>query len=276
MERSFRFALIRVTPDPSRGETLNVGLATLDDDGSIKVHLLPSMRKVEAVNAAFDASAISAIPELVEKWSSAFWAADRDTDQRTSIGPVTIEEIGEFFASTAQDYERAISDLMFKLVDPVRRFRKRPIERSRLKTEIRDTLKSRNVLGREPSDLGVGLVVPHFPISLSLDLYADFAMKNGALHLINAIDFRVHRTLLKQKHNEACGIALSFETANQMFPGESRKIVVYADDEEIEHELTPHLNLLRLNADEMLNLRSPSETLAFVRELEASRSKRLL
>lgn len=267
MERSYRFAIVRVVPDEWRGEALNVGIATLGPDADVQVHLLPTMRKVRAVNAAFDADAIRDVPQIIEKWLTN-WSAERQPAGMQAIGPVTIEEIGEFLASAEDEYARTVDDLMMKLVNPVPRIRRRSVRTTRIKTLLRNEFQRRNLMGKEASDLKRGLFVPHFPINENQDLYVDYARENGVLHLIETIDLRVRKDQLRNKHNEACGIAVTFDTADKMFHRNRRKTVLFADDPEMDDDITAHLTLLQQHADELLNTRSSSDLNFFFRNLE--------
>ncbi|MEX1306368.1 MAG: DUF3037 domain-containing protein [Rhodovibrionaceae bacterium] len=254
MPRSYNFGIIRVVPDVRRGESVNVGIVVLGESGP-DVRLLPNMGKVQALDGAFDAEALHQLPEIFRKWTYDQWVEEGSFETFGEFGPISIAGGGEFSARDEDDYGATIDDLMAQLVRPPKA-PKKP-SRSRLRTKLKTIFESRSLLGATTEDVWRGLVVPHYPISENLELYADFAFKNGSWNFISTIDFGAGQHA--QKHREACAIAFTLETANEEIQGGKEKFVVFSNGQHSRDDITPHLSILKKGADHLIDIRDSSE-----------------
>jgi len=253
MAHTFKFALIRVTPDVRRGETVNVGVVVLGPDGP-DVRLLPSMEKVHALDAGFEASAIGEVPQIIEMWASDSWGKDGGFGFFGEFGPVTISECGAFVAHTAKEYEREIDALMESLVSPPKVKKVKQLRRSRVRTELKKVFEQHELLADEENDFAKGLVVEHYPVAEKMELYADFAALNGTRRVINTIDFRVSRTAHSVKHREACAIALTHELAKDNDKKYSTEtFVVFATSAASSDDIASHIAVLKKNASYLID-----------------------
>ena len=253
MARSYKFAVIRVTPDFRRGETVNVGLAVFAH-GPVDVRILPNLSKLQSIDGTVDLSSIFELDSKIPKFVSDVETVDQKIDMLSEIGFIKADDVGEFLAHDSETYERRVADLMDRLVRPKRKIVHHASD-SRISSDFRKKLKSRGILGGSLADIDRHLVVPRFPISAQLDLYADFALKNGAMNLVKTIDFRSKNAPSAEKFREACAVSFSFVKSLEEFKT-PRRFVLYAADKDVISTVDRHLNVLSEDADYVLNYES--------------------
>ena len=83
------------------------------------------------------------------------------------------------------------------------------------------------ILGTSDDDLYRHRVVPHYPI-VEGAINADFALRNGAMHIVETLDMRVKAESLRNKTHEASTKAIAFDQAKSTFGHNTQTFAVIA------------------------------------------------
>jgi Protein of unknown function (DUF3037) len=186
MEHTYRFFIIRYAPDPERGEQVNIGLVI--EGAPHVVRVSRDLRKAVAIDARRDAHEVAALEGHIRGWIAKTTNFDEAREALRFFAPVTVSDFG-WFQSTKTDFDTAVDNLMRELVTPPT---KPPAKlRSRLNSGMRALLHKNRVFSTDPEDIHRHKVIANYPISPRENLFADFALRNGALQLSQTVDFRV-------------------------------------------------------------------------------------
>lgn len=263
MTTNFPFVLLRATSGAPRHESINVGLVAWPNGKPI-VRLGASATRLRALHpnlARIDFSGWS------EKLIDALAVAPDVSAQVQLLSllaqPFHADEQPGLASAEVGAEDAAISELMASLVAPpsatVKRVaRKRP---NRMVAEIRDWLMRSKLYSRRIEDLSRRRVVSQFPIDAASDLYADFALKNGAIHVIETLDLRNVNQLSSAQRGEAALKGVTLDEAKDRVAGK-RIALVQATDYGIAR---PAINLIQRYADETWSLDDGNDRSSFVR-----------
>ena len=254
MARSYKYAVLRVTPDVRRGESVNVGLAIFTASG-IDVRILPSLSKVSALSGQIDLASLRQLPQTVAKWTSGVEDIETKHALLRNLGVVTVSGLGCFESLMPQDYEERVAHLMRTLVTPLAA--RRVVQTgTKIKTALRSHFRGSKILGDSVTDIARHLVVPNYPIDTDEGLYADFVVKNGTYHVTETADFRSAHISTIGRVRVASYAAIKLDKAKQSFGNQTKRFVVFAGREDIPAQ---PLNLLSDYADSIFNLDSPED-----------------
>jgi hypothetical protein len=268
MAHSFEYAVLRVVPDPRRGECVNIGLAVFLADG-VDVRVLPSLAKVTALNGDVDVSSLRELPRVVQEATSGL----RDTSSRhlmlRNLGVVSVTELGVFDLG-AQDYERVVDRLMKKLVTPVPATRISIPASTRITTNLKSKFRAHKILGIAETDIAKHLVVPNYPIDAEEGLYADFVVKNGAYHVTETADMRAGSASNIDRTKIASLTAIKLHKAKENFGKRTKRFVVYAAKSS--GGVQQQINLMGDYSEYIFNLHSKSEMAEYMEHIMAAAS----
>jgi Protein of unknown function (DUF3037) len=220
--------IIHYQPYPARAEHCSVGALVFNSEGNARAHLATNLKKLKA----FDPQTSVEILHDSLKWLMSeinkhpnAWAAFRHGFSSLRFS----KDAGYFQYETDADYDKQVKWLLSVSAEP-RSSRPGEIRKpkSRLFIELRDTFKAYGWLGDSAQDINNHQVVTNFPVSLDEDLSAEFAMKNGILHLAETVDFRSGVSAVKKM--EARGKALVFDVAKEQSKTTACTVIVAAAD----------------------------------------------
>lgn len=213
MDRCFKYCVLRLMPDPVRGEVVNIGLIVFVDD-RIDLRIGKNLAKAQALVPNFS---LEGLAEMQDELGDI--AADLSPEEAITFlkhyGPFTVSDIGFMTASEAT-YEAKIDQLMRWLVSPPAKASARE-GRSRLATEIRSELKRHKILASTVEDIYQNKIVAGYELPGDDDLSVDFAIKNGLYRFTQVIDYR---TTPKGVHNKIKEVSLKAIAIHQA-PGRS-------------------------------------------------------
>jgi hypothetical protein len=265
MAHIYNFAIIRVSPDPRRGEVVNIGLVVFLR-ASVDVRILPSLSKVQALYGELDLAELYALPKKFAKLLPGRASTKARYEMMRQIGMMELSELGQFEAVGNDDYETVVDGLMVKLVRPTPLRREREASASKLHAEVRKIIKDAKLLGRATDNLDNHKVIPNYGLAPEKGLYADFAGKNSQYYITETIDYRVERGLFGAKFNESTKAALVLREAARQFVN-SNRTVLYAASSQVEAKVQTHLTLLSEFATEFVNFSSAQDRARFVQTL---------
>lgn len=212
----------------ARGEQINIGVAALSPWGARVIFEVDRarLRAVDADRAAMheNAAQADALGQMLEHLRE-------PALQMEYLRPLGTP--GMLVVADEQDLDRSLEQLLAREVRPARatiRPKREPSPSTRLQKQLRIWLRSAKVFSTRADDIIRGRVVPNYPISLGEELFADFALQNGALHVIEALDLRQVERLSKGMRNEAGFKALLLDQVKAMDSRSDRVAVFAADD----------------------------------------------
>ena len=264
-ERIYNFAIVRVSPDPRRGELVNIGIVVFLRH-KIDVRILESLEKVHALHGDMDLSELRGLPDRLAHYAKARRSvADRYALIR-SVGMVELSQLGQFRAVSDADYERSIAQIITRLVRPTIALREKVIPQSRLFVQVKKLMREAKIFGRHQDDIGNHKVVQHYPLAPEKGLYADFAGRNSKMYVTETIDYRVDRGIGGAKFNESAKAAFVLRESQTRF-SDSRRILLFAASPDVEAQVRPHLKLLGEFATDFVNFESAADRALYVHQL---------
>lgn len=250
---TYRYSLIRLTPNFEKGETINVGLVVYLDHG-IDVRIINSESKLKAIDTNLDltylndlTNSLIQISEIVE---------DVKLLPKLFKGSLSLSSFGMFSLHKNCTYDEKIKDLMDRLINPHKKKYKK-VKRN-IFFDIKDFFKKQGILGQSDDDLLNHKVVTNFTISHDEGLSADFLLKNGRYHLTETIDFRSEN--IKKQMGEAAISAITISKANEIYNNNLDSFIIYAAETVAqEQSARKQLNLLEKHADTLINSYSKTD-----------------
>lgn len=249
MERIYKYAVIRATPDRRKGEVVNIGILVFHPD-TVDTRLAPSLNKLLALDASIDVEEIRSLPTVLGQWASRFDSVEEKYEAIRHFGVVTLSEVGTFRTTPALGYQDQVSNLLKTLVLPKQRDEP-SVSINRISTSLREVFRQRDVLGKETEDIHRHLVVPNYPINADENLYSDFALKNGAYWFTETADFRAKSRGALDNMRVASFAAIKLLKAKKLHRN-VHTFVVYATSRDA--DLSGQINLLSTCAGEIIDI----------------------
>jgi len=257
------FTLLRLRPDEVRGESMNVGLVTFPPGGP-RVYFDAPPTRLKAFHPDFEhingdqwaRELEEVLPKIGDLDAQINWL-------RFAIGPVTADaELGHFFSDTFESITDTVEQLLERLVHAPEREIAAPMRphspsRGTLKTQLKSWFRQSKVFSSRTSDLSQRRIVPNYPVDAADDLYADFAMKNGSIHVLEVVDWRGVDRITRGLRGEAGLTAILLDQAKKRFSESSRRIAITAADDY--KTVSPLLNLVTSYADDVVAIESAED-----------------
>jgi len=268
MAATYQYSLIRAVPDRRRGEWVNVGVVVFRP-GGLDVRVIDNLTKLRMLCPELDSQAIKQLPEFWEAMCAGMQDANDCHALLANTPLVHPSPMAQFLASE-ESYQDAVKRIMRDLVDPPPQPRQRSSE-SKVQTMLKGMFKDAHILGDGPADIDRHRVVPHFPIDSSSGMLADFALKNGSMHITQVIDFRVKVDQLKAaKRGEAGLKAMGLVTAEKVYKKGVVPMVVYAANPATLDIVQPSLNLLHQHAEHVFDINNPNDSAAYMQRMRVA------
>jgi len=261
---SYPFALLRVRSDPVRGESFNVGLVVFVH-GKILARVDANLARLRAFDPNLAALPIWAtLQQDLENIANNLDSIETQHHLLKSLlAPVHADQkLGEIALREGESLEERLEQLMQRLV------RRRPRtlsishqarggKESKLNALLRDWFKASNIYSRNVADLSNHRVVPNYPIAANNDLYAEFALKNGVVHIIETLDFRGHDKVNAIVHKEAAIKSIVLDQAKRNLDRQSKKIAVIAASDY--GAMRPVIGIVSNYADDVITMSSDQD-----------------
>jgi hypothetical protein len=144
--------------------------------------------------------------------------------------------LGQIEVPSSESYDAAVEALLARFVAWPDRTVTRVAEeseptRSKLNVQLRTWFRKSKVFSNKTADIANGKVVSGYPVDAEDDLFADFALKNGAIHIIETLDLRGVEKVTRASQGQVGLKAILFDQAKRRLTPESRCIAVTAADE---------------------------------------------
>jgi len=255
MNSTYEFVVLRLAPNPMRGELLNVGAVVFAPSGEATIHIMAPLGKLRVIDATWNASRLADWRHTLER----VLRMDRSTAEHINtlahLGYCKRGEPGMFLAENAAQLDAEISNIRRTYITPAgeaiqshKRERK-----ARLASELRQRFKSLKVLGKSIDDLSEHLIVPNVPVPDYPDLKADFVFKNGIYRLTQTLDYRVSAQGAHAKINEACVKSMAAQLASKSWGPDTLKLAVVQVPNEFADLADGHLDMLHAHGFEIFH-----------------------
>lgn len=191
------FVMLRAV-DSVRGESVNAGVVLFAQSG-ILVGAGESSSRLRALHPDFGAMDVRSWAERLQEQLAKYAERLPDPAQQVAMLPLLCQP---FVADTEPGLTQidetnpraALEHLLEWQVNPrattVRAKRQAAKRQTRLGMEIQQWLKGFNVFSKKMEDLSKHRVVANYPVSVSSGLYADFAVSNDKLSVMEVLDLR--------------------------------------------------------------------------------------
>lgn len=244
------FSLVRFQPDMHRQEIINLGVVLFLPDGP-RISLAPNQGKLLALDPNIRLATVYGQVSRLQVALTSMWEQKASVEELVRMfetgGNLSISTTG-MLDRTQRRLEEIVDELFRDLVSaPVRR-RIREVQTSRLHTELRREFQRAGILGNKPSDISKHLVVPNFPIDTDVGLFAEFALRNGQLHVTETVDFRTSTVSAKRQEAQAKTLLL-VQALERVGRGDLRRYVVVTG---ATAGVQASMNLLQRHADDLI------------------------
>lgn len=270
MDRFYKFAIIRFSPDKLRGESLNIGAAVLSDSGIDIRHT----RRLERAKALSQALEINALTDLLdnlkrldeENRRSTALTAEQRLEQLCRVELLNFSALGTFQATDASSYEERVTSIMQRFVEPEPVLQRPRHKKSKLLTQIRTIFKKNRVLARKDEDIESHRIVSG--VKLDEGLVADLVLRNGAYYVVETVDASGDEHAFTKTVSEIAVSALVLERARMRFGNELTKArLVYSASSTLEAVARPSLEAAAHQGAELVNWASDQDRMRFVHAL---------
>lgn len=259
---SLPFSLIRYKVDLHRQEVVNVGVVLFAENGPL-VAVAPGQGKVLALNPNFPVQQVFDQTRRLADAVRSLWEDTASVDGVVQFfstgGALSLTPPGRVERQNQSD-AAIIDELLRELVSPPAKQRTRIATKSRLHTELRTMFRQAKILGSSPEDINKHLVVPNYPIDADTGLFAEFALRNGQLHVTETVDFRLSTPSTKRQEAQAKTLLL-VEARQRVGRNKLQRYVVVTG---ASAEVQSSLNLLAKHADDLIVRESQSDWQRYV------------
>lgn len=258
--------LVAVSPLP-RGEFLNIGLVVWRNDfpeiyaGVTPQRLAaldPNYPRLPIFKTLMAGESNAQITPLLEPVRHTKEALRMLLDML--IAPMKRGSGGEIYCDSEAELDARIQQLMEKLVLrqalTVPGGTPRPQKSSRLNSQMKDWFRQAKIMGRHMDDLARHRIVECYPVAVDADAYADFAYKNGALHVIETLDLRGKDHLTPAMRNTAAFKGVVLDMAREVVGDGKRLAIVAASDYAA---VKGAVRMFSRNADDLFSMDSPAD-----------------
>lgn len=194
MARSFEFSVLRLMPDPARGEMINLGVVVFRE-GEVDVRVGEVVTRARLLYPDLTPETLrEGIAILQRLGAVSLPTAERYASLR-HIGPFVLGELGYFTAEedTAQSYESNLARVMRVFTSATRSTPKFSRSTSRLTTMVRKAFRGEKVLAQvgDAGAISEHKIVPEWPLPSRPSLRADLALSNGIVRVCEIVDLNM-------------------------------------------------------------------------------------
>jgi hypothetical protein len=193
MARSFDFSVLRLMPDPARGETINLGIVVFRDD-NLDVRVGEVLTRARSLYPDLTLDHLREGVAVLQRLGAVSMSSAERHASLARIGPFALGDLGYFTPDddTAQSYESHVNRLLGLFTSANRNIR-RTSRVSRLATIVRKVFRDEKVLAQigDSAAIAEHKIVPEWPIPTRPSLRADLALANGIIRVCEIVDLQM-------------------------------------------------------------------------------------
>jgi hypothetical protein len=264
MENTYKYAILTAVPDPRRGERVNIGIVVFKGS-ELDVRFQQASSKLKALTGSTLDSRIQSASKQIKDFAS-HAPAEEILPRIGMVDPIISPTgIGIINVHDTADYERRVGEIFAALIIPPRE--RRTESQSRINTEIAKMFHKANALAKPHAKISEKKIVRDYSIAPKEGLIADFALKNGKMHIASTLDLRKSNATLA----EAALKSIVLDKAERVFGGNRglgvHTIGVYAVAFGMRPRFKQHIELLGDYADEIYNWEDSRQHQKFLRTM---------
>lgn len=253
--KDYSYSIIRITPNPVRAESINVGFVVMTPDGP-DVRIVETAQKINAITNNFTLDNLADLSTKID--SLLRGSLTLESAINFFQGSITLSAPGSFRATDDKEYLKNINEINKLYISPDKSRVKMPVTQKRILTELKNEFTKVGLLGKSLSEIDNHKVVHKYPLAEDEGLYAELLLKNGAYHLTETLDLRTFN--VKQRLGDSALKAITMDTAKQVLIGNVKTFLVYAVESSVqERKFSQQLKLVQGYADKMYNLLSEED-----------------
>jgi hypothetical protein len=217
--------IVTFRPYPHRAEQCTVGLLVWLPDASVQAYPAVSMRKARAIDPSCDATVLR--EGLYAIAAELTRTPDALPLYQSGVGAIRVAvDAGLIDYATDVELREGILWTLNLAVEPHKPAPQRErVPVSRLFMEIKQAFSAFHWVAEPGQTLEDHKIVPRHPLSRSEGLTVDFALRNGALHCMQTMDYR---TAPENKRIEATAKLLTLGYAAQFAGEPARRYAILA------------------------------------------------
>lgn len=269
--KTAEYALLLINPAIDRLDAVVVG-AIVRANGSWDIRVASSVAKMQAINPSFPTSKLVQTSALVKEFVATLSSFEdvRTKFAGTRLGLIVDPFVGTFTYSSAEEYQSQVGFILSESVNPpsLAQANAAPVSRRRnlVRRNLRAHFKAKGLWSRREEDIGKHKVVEQFSISQASGIVAEFALKNGVMHITETIDFEMQSLAGKRLLAQAKTLVL--EESRRVFGDSTRRYVVAAGSSRDDAKQSMHL--LADHASDVFALESAEDMDRYVALIESA------
>lgn len=245
MNTTHHYVVLRLAPDPMRGEVINAGIVLFSPDAQPRVITMATLNKLRALDATWDTARLVSWSDNIQKILNSKSGISKQVQALSMFGFCEAGAVGMFTAETPSELARQVQ--LIKTTYVSNKASEKPSNRprrTRLQKALRDQFKSMHVLGVQAADLAEHLVVPNVPVPGHDDLRTDFVYKNGVYRLTQTLDYNIAPDSMHHKLAEACLKTTAVDLATEVYGHDALRLAVVDVPEVLAGAADAHIDLL--------------------------------
>ena len=247
MAHTYSYSILTAIPDRRRGERVNVGIVVFRE-GKADVRFAQAAFKLKALTRENWESRIEAIRERIAGLCKQPGSPADLLEKVAFVDSLIVPSgMGTLTAHSASDYEKTVEQILESLVLLPKLKASDAV--SRINTEIAKTFRKAKALAKPDQGLKEGKIVRFLPVAPNEGLLADFALRNGRMHIASTLDLRKQSVRL----DEAALKSIVLVKSRDVYGKSVRRIGVYAVEPDLKKHFSHHIELLSDYADETYN-----------------------
>jgi hypothetical protein len=272
MARSYKFAIVRFSPNEVRGERINIAALIFADKG-IDLRVTRRIDRVKAISNAVENESLLQLLEnlkLLDKESLSAGLNDTSArlEQLQRLGPFSFSKLGSFVAASENAYATQVDNLLRLLVEPEPAQQKIRIKKTRLFSEVKGIFRRERVLAQGDEGLESHRIVPTY--QLDDGLVADLVLRNSYYHVIETVDASGDEHAFRKAITEIAISALVLERARMRFgDSETKAKLLYSASAILEKAAQPSLDAAQHQGAELVNWASANDRARFIKDLSS-------
>ena len=191
MARSYNFAVLRLCPDPARGEFVNLGLVVFREI-DVDIRLGEVLTRAKILYPEMTSERLAEGIAVVRRFGATSLGIDERYRALRQIGPFTLGELGHFTVAddTVQNYEESVARILRLFTVAPRKIKTVERNRSKLTTQIKRIFRKEGILAQigDAGAISEHKIVPEWPIPTRPSLRADLALQNRIMRVCEIVD----------------------------------------------------------------------------------------
>ena len=255
MGTTFEYSVVRVEPDIRRGERVNVGIVVFNG-AELDIRIIDTRKAAAIASQNWDAYVQVFASNLKELFKEGRSASDLVTIVEALGRQVNLTKTGWFDARDTNEYEWHVKRIIESLIARPKVARR--AKETSIASEIAAIFRSALILSAPHEPLESGKVIRNFTVDRGTGLVADFALKNGHLHLATTVNLTAANPHIGSSASKAITMDIAKKTNSQ-----AKAYCVYAVAPSRKTEVSEHISLLGDYADDIFNWHEPDEQKKF-------------